>query len=66
MRVLGIDPGLTRCGTAVVDGSPGQTITAPHIGVIRTDPDLSIDLRLAQVALPPPAAGAVSAHSRKS
>ena len=49
MRVLGIDPGLTRCGTAVVDGAPGRPLSAPHIGVIRTEPDLSIDLRLVQV-----------------
>ena len=37
MRVLGIDPGLTRCGVAVVDGAPGRTLTAAYIGVIRTE-----------------------------
>ena len=49
MRVLGIDPGLTRCGTAVVDGAPGTTLHAIHIGVIRTEPDLPIELRLTAV-----------------
>ncbi len=49
MRVLGIDPGLTRCGVAVIDGGPGQTLTAAHIGVIRTDPDVPIELRLTAV-----------------
>ncbi len=49
MRVLGIDPGLTRCGVAVIDGGPGQTLTAAHIGVIRTDPDVAIELRLTAV-----------------
>lgn len=49
MRVLGIDPGLTRCGTAVVDGAPGRTVTAVHIGVLRTEPDLPIEQRLALV-----------------
>lgn len=49
MRVLGIDPGLTRCGTAVIDGSPGRTLTALHIGVIRTEPSLSIEQRLVAV-----------------
>ncbi|MDI1288551.1 MAG: crossover junction endodeoxyribonuclease RuvC [bacterium] len=49
MRVLGIDPGLTRCGVAVIDGGPGQTLTAAHIGVIRTDPDIAIELRLTAV-----------------
>ena len=50
MRVLGIDPGLTRCGVAVVDGAPGRTLSAVHIGVIRTEPDLAIELRLTAVA----------------
>jgi crossover junction endodeoxyribonuclease RuvC len=49
MRVLGIDPGLTRCGTAVVDGAPGSTLHAVHIGVIRTEPSMRIELRLAAV-----------------
>ncbi|MBI1350733.1 MAG: crossover junction endodeoxyribonuclease RuvC [Actinomycetales bacterium] len=49
MRVLGIDPGLTRCGTAVVDGAPGRTLTAVHIGVIRTAADDPIERRLAEV-----------------
>ena len=49
MRVLGIDPGLTRCGVAVVDGGPGRTLSAVHIGVLRTDPDLAVELRLAAV-----------------
>lgn len=49
MRVLGIDPGLTRCGTAVVDGAPGRRVTAHHIGVIRTPPDAPIEQRLAAV-----------------
>jgi crossover junction endodeoxyribonuclease RuvC len=49
VRVLGIDPGLTRCGVAVVDGRPGSTIEAVHVGVLRTDPDASIETRLAEV-----------------
>ena len=49
MRVLGIDPGLTRCGVAVIDGGPGRPLTAAHIGVIRTEPGLAVELRLAAV-----------------
>ncbi|HVQ21844.1 MAG TPA: crossover junction endodeoxyribonuclease RuvC [Candidatus Saccharimonadia bacterium] len=49
MRVLGIDPGLTRCGTAVVDGASGTSLRAIHIGVIRTEPDLPLELRLMAV-----------------
>ena len=32
MRVLGIDPGLTRCGWGVVDGRPGARPTAVGVG----------------------------------
>lgn len=49
MRVLGIDPGLTRCGVAVVDGAPGRSLTAAYIGVIRTEPALPIEARLTAV-----------------
>jgi len=49
VRVLGIDPGLTRCGTAVVDGGPGIPLAAVHIGVIRTDADAPLERRLAEV-----------------
>jgi crossover junction endodeoxyribonuclease RuvC len=46
VRVLGIDPGLTRCGVAVIDGGPGRTLAAAHIGVIRTAPDVAVEYRL--------------------
>ena len=36
MRVLGVDPGLTRCGVAVVDGAGGSRLTLVHVGVVRT------------------------------
>jgi crossover junction endodeoxyribonuclease RuvC len=36
MRVLGVDPGLTRCGLGVVDGAPGQPPSLVAAGVIRT------------------------------
>jgi crossover junction endodeoxyribonuclease RuvC len=35
VRVLGIDPGLTRCGLGVVDGRPGRA-TLVAVGVART------------------------------
>jgi crossover junction endodeoxyribonuclease RuvC len=40
MRVLGIDPGLTRCGLGVVEGSVGRPLTMLEVGVVRTGPDL--------------------------
>ena len=36
MRVLGIDPGLTRCGVGVVEGSVGRPLTLIDVDVIRT------------------------------
>ena len=36
MRVLGVDPGLTRCGVGVVDGAPGRPPVLVEAGVIRT------------------------------
>ncbi len=38
MRVLGVDPGLTRCGLGVVDGRPGRA-TMVAVGVVRTPSD---------------------------
>ena len=36
MRVLGVDPGLTRCGLGVVSGDPGRRLSAVAYGVLRT------------------------------
>jgi len=49
MRVLGIDPGLTRCGWGVVDGRPGARPTAIGVGVIRTMAELDLELRLLEL-----------------
>src|SRR5216683_416291 len=36
MRVLGVDPGLTRCGLGVVEGGPGVTLRLVGTTVITT------------------------------
>jgi crossover junction endodeoxyribonuclease RuvC len=36
VRVLGIDPGLTRCGIGVVDGTPGRPLELVHCQVVTT------------------------------
>ena len=46
MRVLGIDPGLTRCGLGVVDGVPGRQPLLVAFDVIRTPVELDIARRL--------------------
>lgn len=46
MRVLGVDPGLTRCGIGVVEGSPGRAVRMVEVGVLRTSPALGTPARL--------------------
>lgn len=46
MRVLGVDPGLTRCGIGVVDGAPGRTLQLVHVDVVRTPPEAEVGERL--------------------
>ena len=45
-RVLGVDPGLTRCGLGVVEGVPGRPPGLVAVGVVRTDADEDIAARL--------------------
>ena len=45
-RVLGIDPGLTRCGVGIVDVSPTRQATLVYVGVIQTPPDMVLEQRL--------------------
>jgi crossover junction endodeoxyribonuclease RuvC len=46
MRVLGVDPGLTRCGIGAVDGRPGRPPSLVHADVIRTPARADIAARL--------------------
>jgi crossover junction endodeoxyribonuclease RuvC len=46
VRVLGVDPGLTRCGLGVVDGMPGKRLTAVAFDVARTPSTDDVALRL--------------------
>jgi len=50
MRVLGIDPGLTRCGVGIVDVTPTRSATLVYVGVIQTPPDLPLEQRLLAIA----------------
>ena len=47
MRVLGIDPGLTRCGLGMVDGVPGRKPFVLAVDVLRTSPQDETGVRLA-------------------
>ena len=46
MRVLGVDPGLTRCGLGVIDGEPGRTLRLVATGVVSTQAGDEIGVRL--------------------
>jgi crossover junction endodeoxyribonuclease RuvC len=46
VRVLGVDPGLTRCGFGVVDGGSGRTVRCVAVDVVRTAADLPPARRL--------------------
>ncbi len=46
MRVLGVDPGLTRCGVGVVEGVPGRPCTLVAYYVVHTDPEDELPDRL--------------------
>ncbi|MEU0201527.1 MULTISPECIES: crossover junction endodeoxyribonuclease RuvC [unclassified Streptomyces] len=49
MRVLGVDPGLTRCGVGVVEGVAGRPLTMIGVGVVRTPADADLGHRLVAI-----------------
>jgi crossover junction endodeoxyribonuclease RuvC len=49
VRVLGVDPGLTRCGVGVVEGVAGRPLTMIGVGVVRTPADAELGLRLVAI-----------------
>jgi crossover junction endodeoxyribonuclease RuvC len=49
VRVLGVDPGLTRCGLGVVDGAGGRTVRCVALDVVRTPADAPVAERLLAV-----------------
>lgn len=48
--MLGIDPGLTRCGVGVVDVANDRSASLVHVGVVRSDAHAPIEERLALIA----------------
>ncbi|MFL0578369.1 crossover junction endodeoxyribonuclease RuvC [Dietzia sp. 179-F 9C3 NHS] len=49
MRVMGVDPGLTRCGLALIETEPGRAVTALDVDVVRTAADEPLERRLRAV-----------------
>ena len=46
MRILGVDPGLTRCGFGVIDAQSNRTASCVEVGVIRSSHELPLEQRL--------------------
>lgn len=49
MRVLGVDPGLTRCGLGVVEGTPGRPLRLVAYDTVRTPAGSPLEVRLLMV-----------------
>ena len=49
LRVLGVDPGLTRCGIGVIEGLPGSALKLISVGVIKTPSEDPLERRLLQL-----------------
>ncbi|MGL5858738.1 MAG: crossover junction endodeoxyribonuclease RuvC [Angustibacter sp.] len=49
MRVLGVDPGLTRCGVGVVSGTAGRALHLVDVDVVRTPAGAPLTERLAHI-----------------
>ncbi len=49
VRVLGVDPGLTRCGLGVVEGEPSRPLQSVAADVIRTPSDADLGARLVAI-----------------
>ena len=49
MRVMGIDPGLTRCGFGIIDGTSTGKATVVGVGVFRSDAAAPIEQRLLDI-----------------
>src|ERR1700742_678400 len=50
MRVMGVDPGLTRCGLSVVESGRGRDVVALDVDVVRTPSDASLATRLLKIS----------------
>jgi crossover junction endodeoxyribonuclease RuvC len=47
---MGVDPGLTRCGLSVIEGSQGRKVIALDVDVVRTPSDEPLPLRLLTIS----------------
>ncbi|WP_342319851.1 crossover junction endodeoxyribonuclease RuvC [Corynebacterium mayonis] len=50
LRVMGIDPGLTRCGLSIVQAGKGRSIIPVAVGVVRTPSTAELSERLVRLS----------------
>jgi len=50
VRILGVDPGLTRCGLGAIEASPSRAVALLSVSVVSSDASLPVPLRLAVIA----------------
>lgn len=50
MRVMGVDPGLTRCGLSVIESGGGRKVIALDVDVVRTPADTLLQHRLLTIS----------------
>ena len=50
MRVMGVDPGLTRCGLSLVEAGRGRSVVALDVDVVRTPADAPLPMRLLAIS----------------
>lgn len=50
MRVMGVDPGLTRCGLSLIEGGAGRSVVALDVDVVRTPADMELAQRLLRIS----------------
>lgn len=60
-RVLGVDPGLTRCGVGVVEIGARRSVKFIDVDTLRTDASLQLDERIGRIATS--LAAKIDAHS---
>lgn len=51
LRVLGVDPGLTRCGVGVIDASTSRDVMLVSVNTLRTDASLELVDRIGHIGV---------------
>jgi crossover junction endodeoxyribonuclease RuvC len=50
VRVMGVDPGLTRCGLSLIETTGGRQLVALDVDVVRTPTDMPLHRRLLAIS----------------